>query len=309
MLAARAAQRRIGRVDARQLVARAVELPHRQHHRLHAAVLQPAQDLRVALGHRLGHCGTELAGQQLARVGLLRYRFDRTVQRGAEQLGAQRVAVFVGAAGLQQRTHVGGQLAQLGVAGVRYLLADAVGVHPFFDRVVVDQAEGLPIGSSERAFAIFTRRQLVLNAPRELVGEHLVKHADVAAQIELSRDHQIALGDPAARLRHQAEAFRHAAGHRRQRGPDQVDCRVERGSQEGVGSGHLETIGPLSPALWPVCQLSVSRSRMNLKMRPKTGANRPVACPAIATPGVTSSLRRGFRAAAPRLRARPQPQA
>ena len=142
----RESQTLVARIDAMQLIARAVDGAHRQPDRPHAALLQAAQDLAVAGRHRLRHHLAHVARQQLAAVGVVGHRFDRAVQRRAEHIGAQRVALLVGAAGPHHRAHVGGEIAQLPFAFVRDHLAEAVVVHPLLDLAVVDQAERLPVG-------------------------------------------------------------------------------------------------------------------------------------------------------------------
>jgi hypothetical protein len=98
--------------------------------------------------HRVRDRLPELAREDAAALALARDRHDAAVQRRADDLGAQRIPLVVGPPEIEQRAHVGGELAQLVLALVRDHLAEADEVHLLLDLLLVDQAERLPVGRS-----------------------------------------------------------------------------------------------------------------------------------------------------------------
>ena len=237
--AAAARQRRqvgIARIEARDLVARAFHGAHLQAHRLDAAPLQPDDDLRIALGHRLCHRLAEVAGEDAARIGIVGNRLDSPVERGAEDVAAQRVAVFVGAAAAGDRSHVRGQVAQLPFAFVRDQLADALVVHALLDLAVVDQAERLPVGRGGLGLGLETRFELVPDLVLQRVVERALEAAEVAAQILLRGKDRHPFGAAAGRRR---ELLAHASRHRGDGGPELDHGRFHRSLQARFRTSHL----------------------------------------------------------------------
>ena len=246
---------------AEHLVARALDRAHRQVHRMDAALLQHLDDLRVALRHRLGHVLPELAGVDAAMVAVARDRFDALVQRRADDLGAQRVALVVGAAEREERSHVGRQVAQLPVALVRDQLAEADVVHPRLDLLDIDQAERLPVGRLELALLVDLGREVLGDPLAQRLVERALEHAHVATQLLHRVEDELALGRPGGALCLHVETFCHAHRRRRGRRPDEVHGRVERGLYAWFDRIHLGRDAPRRAAAragGPLCRRSSS---------------------------------------------------
>ena len=115
--------------------------------RTHATALKIGNDLPVAPWHRSGQGLADFAKEELLSRRVFCYLLDGLVQRGAEDLGAQRIPVRVGPAMTKQRAHVARQLAQLGGAMGGEPLADALERNAFFDLTFVDQTDRCRAGA------------------------------------------------------------------------------------------------------------------------------------------------------------------
>ena len=142
----RVAHARVARLIAGQGVAGTFDGLHREADGVDIAALQVLNDRRVALGHRLAHRVTHLARQQLASFGIGSHGQQAAADRAAEHVCAQRVALLVGAADAEYSAHVGRHLAKFPFAGVRDLLADAVGQHALIELMVFHERQRLPVG-------------------------------------------------------------------------------------------------------------------------------------------------------------------
>jgi hypothetical protein len=164
---------------------------------------------------------------------------DAAVQRGADDLGAQGIPLVVGAAEVEERAHVRGELAQLPLALVRDHLAEAHEVHLLLDLGLVDEAERLPVGRLELALGVDARRELLGDLLAQRFAERVLVGAEVAAQLLLGEHELVALGDLDRGLRLRVQ---HLGDPRRRRGDRRahhLDGCVERGLGARFDQIHL----------------------------------------------------------------------
>ena len=204
--------RAVAGLGAAHLVARPFDRAHRHPGGLHAARSEVAHDLGIAHRHRACHGPAQVTREQLAQVELVGHRLDGAVQRGADDLGAQRVAAVVDMGGAQKGAHVAVEFAQLGFGFVGDELRDAVGHHALLDLLIVHQAERLPVGGTQRAARRAARCQVAGDLVAQRVAKGGMKDGNVAHQVNPGQQHQVALDDASARLGHRAEHVGHAIG-------------------------------------------------------------------------------------------------
>ena len=219
---------------ARQVVAGSLHRLQRQADRADAACLQVGDDAGVAGAHRSGQRAAELGGEQPVRGRIVVHRVDRAAQRAADDLGAQRVAIGIGLAAVQQGGHVAVQLAHLPLALVHDLRAQALGRDTLVHLVVADQAERFPGGGGERAGRT-ARLGGLENAVAQTCAEDQVEVGQLAAQVELRARHQLACRDARERRGLQRERLHQTFGGGRDGGLDAQACRVQGGLDVGCG--------------------------------------------------------------------------
>ena len=220
-------------VVAGQLVAGSLDGPDAQLHRLDAAQLKRPQNFGVAVRHRFGHREAEAARQHLAGVGVIGHGLDAAVQGGTEDVGAQRVAVLVGAIGAGHGAHERGEVAQLPLARVRDGLPDAVVVHPLLDLTVVDEAERLPVGRCLLAPDIGAQHQVLADLLAERFVERPAEEVEVATQFVLGQSDRVACRRMGRRAGRRSQAVAKPRRHRRGGRPDLVHRRLEGGGKRG----------------------------------------------------------------------------
>ncbi len=276
------AQALVAGIGAAHLVARTFDRAHRQGHRPNATLLEHLQDVLVALRHRMGHRGAELAREQASALALARDRFDAAVQRRADDLGPDRVALVVGPADAEERAGVRRELAQLPLALVRDQLAEAHEVHLLLDLLLADEAEGLPVGRLELSLVVDARLELLGDLLSQRFEERVLERAEVPAQFLLRDDDLVALRDLGRVLGQDREVLGHVRRRRRRRRADQTHGRVERGLGARVDRIH-QGVGPTSAA-----------------NSSKTGEDVPSMSPKVAPPPGTASRSGRARGPCPR---------
>ena len=179
-------------------------------------------------------------------VAVARDRLDAAVQGRADDLGAQRVALVVGAAEAEQRPHVRRQVAQLPVR-TRARSAGRGG-REFICVSTSCTSTRLSVCQSADSSL-----RLLSTARRQVLGDPLAQRARERRPGTMPRlrrsscmalKHQLALGGPGGVLRLHRREFRPRIARRRGRRPDQVHGCVERGLRAWFDRIHLSGDAP-----------------------------------------------------------------
>lgn len=176
----------------------------------------------------------DLLGQNLLRRRIVADLLDRRMHGRADDVAAQRVALGVGPAVLQQTAGVAGELAQLDVALVADELADALERQPVLDLRVADEADRIPVGllTLQRGGTLGPGSLVHLLAQRR--GEGLAKRLLMLQQMRLRPVEPIAIGVGRRRLG-RLEQVVHGLTHRdRRRGADEIARLVESSRHGGL---------------------------------------------------------------------------